>query len=196
MVTTHVSVRRAARARAAPAIVDESAVRAALGEVMDPEIPVVSVVDLGMVRDVRVESWAGRDGRDGPASIVVELMPTFVGCPAVELIRDAVRDRLASLAPDAEVRVELSFAEPWTSDRITPDGHEALLRSGFAPPTPLADPFAGGVRTLPILSDAAVSCPHCGSHRTVLENAFGPTACRSIRYCADCRQPFEQFKAI
>jgi ring-1,2-phenylacetyl-CoA epoxidase subunit PaaD len=159
---------------------DVASVRAALAEVADPEIPVVSIVDLGMVRDVEVEA----------DRIRIELLPTFVGCPAIEMIRAAVADRIATLAPGAAIDVDVSFAEPWTSDRITPNGREALRRSGFGPPAANADARA------PILLSDAVPCPYCGSRRTVLENAFGPTACRSIRYCADCRQPFEQFKSV
>jgi ring-1,2-phenylacetyl-CoA epoxidase subunit PaaD len=159
---------------------DEAAVRAAIAEVADPEIPVVSIVDLGIVHhvDVRVDG------------IRVELLPTFVGCPAIELIRAAVRDRLATLAPRARIEVEISFAQPWTTDRITEAGRAALRRSGFGPP------LQAGSADAPISLSAAVPCPYCGSRRTVLENVFGPTACRSIRYCTDCRQPFEQFKPV
>jgi ring-1,2-phenylacetyl-CoA epoxidase subunit PaaD len=159
---------------------DEAAVRTALGEVTDPEIPVVSIVDLGVVREVRV---------DGDR-IRVELLPTFVGCPAVEMMRAAVADRLHALAPSAAVEVAVSFAEPWTSDRITPAGRDALRASGFGPPLPAARGDA------PIPLSVAVPCPYCGSRRTILDNVFGPTPCRSIRYCTDCRQPFEQFKTV
>jgi ring-1,2-phenylacetyl-CoA epoxidase subunit PaaD len=159
---------------------DEAAVRAAMAEVADPEIPVVSIVDLGIVHHVDVR----------PHGIRVELLPTFVGCPAIELIRAAVRDRLTALAPGARIDVQISFAEPWTTDRITEAGREALRRSGFGPPLHV------GPADAPISLSAAVPCPYCGSRRTVLENVFGPTACRSIRYCTDCRQPFEQFKPV
>ena len=145
--------------------VDEQAVWAALAEVTDPEIPVVSVVDLGMVRSVELDGERLR----------VELLPTFVGCPALELIRGAVAARLAGMAP--EVQVEMTFAEPWTSERITADGRRRLRESGFAPP-------------------GSATCPWCGSRDTALENPFGPTRCRAIFWCNQCRQPFEQFKAI
>ena len=159
----------------------ESAVWAALHDVHDPEIPTISVVDLGVVRSVAAEE----------GSIRVELLPTFVGCPAIEVMRSAVEDRLRDFADD--VHVEISFAEPWTSDRITPEGRAALRESGFAPPafTPLG---VGALSILPALPVA--ECPYCGSHNTTLENAFGPTLCRAIYHCADCRQPFEQFKEI
>jgi ring-1,2-phenylacetyl-CoA epoxidase subunit PaaD len=158
---------------------DEAAVRAALAEVPDPEIPVVSVVDLGMVERVEVTA-------DG---ISVELLPTFVGCPAVDAIRAAVTDRLAAFG--RPVNVELTFRVPWTSERITPEGRDKLRRSGFAPPTGEA---SGGPILLAVAP--AAPCPYCGSRRTVLENAFGPTQCRSIHYCTECRQPFEQFKTV
>jgi ring-1,2-phenylacetyl-CoA epoxidase subunit PaaD len=160
--------------------VDEAAIRAVLRDVRDPEIPAISIVDLGIVRSVALSA----------AAVRVELLPTFVGCPAIELIVAAVRDRVATLMPDRAVEVEISFAESWTTERITPEGRDALTRSGFAPPLPPSSPGA------PIALTGVVPCPFCGSRRTVLENAFGPTACRSIRYCTDCRQPFEQFKTV
>ncbi len=157
----------------------ESAVWAALHDVHDPEIPAISVVDLGVVR--RVDVAEGR--------LRVELLPTFIGCPAVDVMREAVAQRLAEFAED--VSVEISFAEPWTSERITPEGREALRQSGFAPP-PAGVPDEG--RTLPVLPLA--ECPYCGSRNTTLENAFGPTLCRAIYHCAACSQPFEQFKMV
>ena len=152
----------------------------ALAEVPDPEIPVVSVVDLGMIRGV--ERTAER--------LRVELLPTFVGCPAIDAIRAAITERLDRFG--VAVEVELSFVEPWTSDRITPQGRARLQAAGFAPPD------AGGSGTaaslIPLLPVAR--CPYCGSRQTRLENAFGPTSCRSIHFCAACRQPFEQFKQV
>ncbi|HUG47298.1 MAG TPA: 1,2-phenylacetyl-CoA epoxidase subunit PaaD [Candidatus Limnocylindria bacterium] len=157
----------------------ESAVWAALHDVHDPEIPTISVVDLGVVHRVVVDGGCVR----------VELLPTFVGCPAIDVMRDAVAQRLAGFAD--HVSVEISFAEPWTSERITPEGRAALRRSGFAPP-PAGLPDDG--RALPVLPLA--ECPYCGSRNTSLENVFGPTLCRAIYHCADCRQPFEQFKMV
>ncbi len=162
-----------------PEELDVAMVRAALGEVPDPEIPVVSVVDLGMVEEVDV-------GADG---IHVVLLPTFVGCPALEVIRGAVEGRLRVFGRPVDVRFD--YRVPWVSDRITPEGHEKLRRSGFAPP-------AASQPDRPVLLQlgAPVACPNCGSRRTVLENAFGPTQCRAIYHCTDCRQPFEGFKTI
>ncbi len=154
----------------------EAAVWAALAEVPDPEIPTISVVDLGVIRGVQV------DGE----RLTVEMLPTFVGCPAIEIMRAQIGERLAPLAD--EVIVTLSFAEPWTSDRITEKGREHLRTSGFAPPG------LGPADELTVMPIA--SCPYCGSRNTTLENPFGPTLCRAIYHCADCRQPFEQFKRV
>jgi ring-1,2-phenylacetyl-CoA epoxidase subunit PaaD len=163
----------------APPAIDPRAVMAALDEVADPEIPTVSIVELGMIEGIDV----------CPDEIAVELLPTFVGCPALEVIRDAVETRLAAFG--RPVRVDVSFATPWTSDRISPAGRAKLQGSGFAPP-----PVSNG-RALPMLGAAApVACPWCGSARTTLDNVFGPTQCRSIHHCADCRQPFEAFKPV
>ena len=164
----------------------ESAIWAALHDVHDPEIPTISVVDLGVVRTVQAEE----------GSVRVELLPTFVGCPAIEFMRSAVEERLREFADD--VRVEISYAVPWTSERITPEGRRVLRESGFAPPAPslAARPRIAG-RELSILPSLPVAeCPYCGSRNTTLENAFGPTLCRAIYHCADCRQPFEQFKEV
>jgi ring-1,2-phenylacetyl-CoA epoxidase subunit PaaD len=171
--------------------IDPRAVLAALDEVADPEIPTVSIVDLGMVERIEVS----------PDEVRVELLPTFVGCPAVEVIREGVASRLAAFG--RPVRVEMVFSTPWTSNRISPEGREKLRRSGFAPPPHLASPPRAGGRALPMVdatfaarAEAPVECPYCGSTSTTLENIFGPTQCRSIRHCADCRQPFEAFKPV
>jgi ring-1,2-phenylacetyl-CoA epoxidase subunit PaaD len=159
----------------------EAVVRARLADVDDPEIPGVSIVDLGIVHDVRVSADA----------IHVELLPTFVGCPALDVMRDAISERLAGLAE--RVHVDFTFAEPWTAARITAEGRAGLAARGFAPPVAEHEAAAAGT-ALPVLPIA--QCPFCGSRRATLENAFGPTLCRAIYYCADCRQPFEGFKSV
>jgi ring-1,2-phenylacetyl-CoA epoxidase subunit PaaD len=161
---------------------DEATVRAALRQVMDPELPMLSVVDLGIVH--RVELRRG----DGP--IHVEILPTFIGCPALELIKTSIAERLAAFGRPVEVSA--TFEIPWTSERISPAGRGALLAAGIAPPGADSAIPAGGLIDL----EPRVPCPHCGSRRTVLENVFGPTQCRTIRYCADCRQPFEAIKPV
>ncbi len=160
----------------------EAAVWAALQDVHDPEIPTISVVDLGVVHNVEI----------GEGRIRVELLPTFVGCPAIDVMRESVADRLRPFAD--EICVDVSFAEPWTTERITDAGRSALRLAGFAPP-----PLGAGDpdRFLSILPSQPIGeCPYCGSRNTTLENAFGPTLCRAIYHCIDCRQPFEQFKEV
>ena len=162
----------------------EAAIWAALAEVPDPEIPAISVVDLGVIHRVELA--------DDRSTLRVELLPTFIGCPAIEIMREAIGIRLRELGVAERVEVSLTFAEPWTSDRISPAGREQLRSSGFAPPPHLRDLVALG--ELPTLT--AVACPYCGSRQTTLENPFGPTLCRAIYHCAGCRQPFEAFKPI
>ncbi len=154
----------------------EERVWAALADIPDPEIPAIGLVDLGVIGEVRI----------GPDLVHVELLPTFVGCPAIDVMRRQIGERLTELGVADRVEVEVSFATPWTSERITPAGREQLRLSGFAPPV-MTDELA----LLPI-----AECPYCGSRNTTLDNAFGPTLCRAIYHCSDCRQPFEQFKRI
>jgi ring-1,2-phenylacetyl-CoA epoxidase subunit PaaD len=165
----------------------ESAVWAALAEIADPEIPAISLVDLGVIRGFAFTSMP-----DGGDRLTVELMPTFVGCPAIDVMRQQIGERLTELSIADDIAVKLTFAEPWTSDRITPAGREALRLSGFAPPVTIGSSFSGDSLTvLPI-----ATCPYCASRNTTLENPFGPTLCRAIYHCADCRQPFEAFKPV
>ena len=156
----------------------------ALAEIPDPEIPAISLVDLGVIGEVRI----------GPDLIHVELLPTFVGCPAVEVMRQRIGERLTELAIADRVEVEVSFATPWTSERISDAGRERLRLSGFAPPVMTASDGLDGLDELAVLPIA--ECPYCGSRNTTLDNAFGPTLCRAIYHCAECRQPFEQFKRV
>ncbi len=152
----------------------------ALGEIPDPEIPAISLVDLGVIRDVAVDG----------ARVRVAFTPTFLGCPAQEVMRDAMAARIRDLGAEPEIDVVLD--DSWSSERITSEGREKLRRAGFAPPAPRE---AGGLQLVQ-LERGPFRCPYCGSTETRLENLFGPTPCRSIRYCASCRQPFEQFKTI
>ena len=152
----------------------------ALAEISDPEIPVISLVDLGVIRDVQVEGERVR----------VDFTPTFLGCPALEVMRDALAEKVRDLGAEPDVRVISD--DSWSTDRITPAGREKLRAAGFAPPAPRGT----GAPTLVQLQSAVFRCPYCGSTDTRLENIFGPTPCRSVRYCTNCRQPFEQFKTI
>jgi ring-1,2-phenylacetyl-CoA epoxidase subunit PaaD len=152
----------------------------ALEEIADPEIPVISLVDLGVIRDVSVDRGHVR----------VELTPTFLGCPALEAMRSAIEQKVVSLGGEPEVAVIQD--DSWSTDRITPAGREKLREAGFAPPAPRA----AGTATLVQLESKAFRCPYCSSTETRLENIFGPTPCRSIRWCESCCQSFEQFKTI
>jgi len=161
-------------------VVTADAVWEALAEIPDPEIPTISLVDIGVIKDVAVE--------DG--SVRIEFTPTFLGCPALEVMRDAMAAKVRELGAEPEVRVVLD--DSWSTDKITPAGREKLRASGFAPPAPRS----AGAPALVQLDTSAFRCPYCSSTNTRLENIFGPTPCRSLRYCQDCRQPFEQFKTI
>jgi ring-1,2-phenylacetyl-CoA epoxidase subunit PaaD len=161
-------------------MLSEAQVWEALAGVPDPEIPVVSVVDLGVVRNVRIENGRAH----------VEFTPTFLGCPALEVMRAQMTAKIAELGAEADVEVILD--DSWSTDRITPAGREKLREAGFAPPAPRLQ----GEPNLVQLESNAFRCPYCGSRDTALENLFGPTPCRSLRYCRSCHQPFEQFKTI
>jgi ring-1,2-phenylacetyl-CoA epoxidase subunit PaaD len=161
-------------------VVAEAQVWEALAEIPDPEIPLISLVELGVIRGVEVE-----DGH-----VRVDFTPTFLGCPAVEVMQTAMAERIRELGAEPEVRVLAD--DSWSTDRITPAGREKLREAGFAPPAPRK----AGAPTLVQLQSQAFRCPYCGSSDTKLENIFGPTPCRSLRYCNGCRQPFEQFKTI
>jgi ring-1,2-phenylacetyl-CoA epoxidase subunit PaaD len=161
-------------------LVTEAQVWEALAEIPDPEIPVISLVELGVVRDVEVE-----DGR-----VRVAFTPTFLGCPALEVMRDQMAAKLRELGAEPEVIVISD--DSWSTDRITAEGREKLRAAGFAPPAPRE----AGVPKLVQLQTGSFRCPYCGSTDTALDNIFGPTPCRSLRYCRSCRQPFEQFKTI
>ena len=143
-------------------------VQHALAEVLDPELPVLSVVDLGIVHRVDLDD----------RGIRVTILPTFVGCSALDVIRASIADRLSGFG--LPVQVDTTFEVPWTSDRISPAGRRALAAIGIAPPS----------------EPDAVRCPFCASASVAMDSAFGPTQCRSLYYCRACRQPFEALKAV
>ncbi|MFB5189322.1 1,2-phenylacetyl-CoA epoxidase subunit PaaD [Alicyclobacillus fastidiosus] len=151
------------------------AVLLALDDVSDPEIPAVSIRELGLIHHVAVEEDV----------ISVELLPTFVGCPALEMIRHKVVERLTAEFGTRRVNVAFVMTQPWTSQRITSVGIEKLRAYGIAAPV-RSQP--GRLVTPP--------CPYCGASDTKVENLFGPTACRSLYYCTSCQQPFEGIKAV
>ena len=153
----------------------------ALAEVLDPEIPAVSVVDMGMIRSAELH--------DGNARVVV--LPTFTGCPAIDVIKGDVAKAVERVEGVVDVEVTTSFDPPWTTDRITPEGRKKLNDFGLAPPT-----GNGPVLVTSIGLPKVAVCPFCGSRDTRNDNAFGPTPCRALYYCNSCRNPFEQFKPV
>ena len=152
-----------------------------LQEVPDPEVPVISVVELGIVRDAAV-------GADG--GVEVTITPTYSGCPAMFEIEKDIRSALEE-AGASRVAIRTVLAPAWTTDWIGEAAKEKLRAYGIAPPGPAQH---GGLVTLG-RRRAAVTCPHCGSRETELESEFGSTACKAIHVCRSCKQPFDEFKA-
>lgn len=150
----------------------------ALNEVKDPEIPVVSLVEMGMIRQVAISDH----------NVIVTFTPTFSGCPAVQVMKTTIVERLRHLGVES-IEVRETLAPPWSSDWITDEARQKLKAFGLAPP-----PQHGGDPEI-LFSDTA-ACPYCNSRNTVVKNTFGPTLCRAIYYCSDCQQPFEQFKPL
>lgn len=154
---------------------------AVLEQVPDPEVPVLSVVELGIIRDVEVTD----------AGVIVTVTPTYSGCPAMRVIEEDIVSALEART-DAPVSVRTVHSPAWTTDWMSDAAKEKLRAYGIAPPGK-----APGVEfvTLTMRSET-VECPYCGSERTELRSEFGSTACKSILFCQACQQPFEQFKAI
>ena len=159
-----------------------AAVWDALEAVKDPEIPVVSVVEMGIVRDVQV-----RENEQGPA-VHITMTPTFSGCPALDVMRRDMEAAVRQMGVD-DVTVETVLHPPWTTDFITDEARQKLKDFGLSPPA-----RHGGDLTITFYAPAA--CPYCDSMNTSIRNTFGSTLCRAIYYCNACQQPFEQFKAL
>ena len=158
------------------------AILAMLDEVPDPEVPVLSVVDLGIVRDVEI-------ARDG---VTVVVTPTYSGCPAMRVIEDEIVRALKAHGIH-DVRVRTVYSPPWTTDWLSADAKRRLEEYGIAPP----GPASAGDELVPLRRHtAAVRCPFCHSLQTRERSEFGSTACKALWYCEECRQPFEAFKAI
>lgn len=156
-------------------------VRAVLDTVPDPEMPPVTVGDLGMVVDVTVDG----------GEVVVDLVPTFSGCPATAVIREEVAKAVGALEGVEAVTVRFVRDVVWDPERITHRGRERLRTYGIAPPGSGQQAPAGGLALLQI---GGVTCPLCGSRDTVADSPFGPTPCRSTNFCRACRNPFEAIK--
>jgi len=156
-----------------------------LGEVLDPEVPALSLRDLGIVRDVI----------DHGRELEVVLTPTYSGCPATEVIEQSV---LAAIEAEGlgPVRATLRRAPAWTTDWISEEGKRKLREYGIAPPGPVMPEAAVPIRLFRRREEAKVACPHCGSLHTERLSAFGSTACKAMYRCVDCLEPFEYFKPI
>lgn len=152
-----------------------------LNTVMDPEVPVISVVELGIVRDVAIQNDA----------VTITITPTYSGCPAMREIEADIRTALLAHGVH-DVSVKLVLSPAWTTDWIGPEAREKLRAYGIAPPG-RAEPQ--GLITL-TRARVAVQCPFCGSNDTRLQSEFGSTACKAIHVCNSCRQPFDEFKAL
>ena len=153
----------------------QAALLAAAQAVPDPEIPVLTLGDLGVIRDVRVA---------GDGAVEVDITPTYTGCPATAVIADDVRDALRRSGAD-RVRVQIVLSPPWTTDWMSEAGRNKLRDFGVAPPGPRPVPLTFSVR-----------CPHCGSIDTKEISRFGSTPCKSLWTCRSCAEPFDSFKAI
>lgn len=159
-------------------IISKEEILEALHEVMDPEIPTLSVIDLGMIGNINIEEEA----------VQVNLIPTFTACPAIKLLQQQIRDKVLSLG-FANVEVVKDDSIIWNTNRISESGKKKLEQFGLGVPQRHAGNFS--------LEDIEhSSCPHCGSSNTTMNSLFGSTLCRSIHYCFDCRQSFERFKPL
>ncbi|MEO8337883.1 MAG: 1,2-phenylacetyl-CoA epoxidase subunit PaaD [bacterium] len=158
-------------------------VLAILDGVMDPEVPVLSVRELGIVRDVSI---------DAVGAVTVTVTPTYSGCPAIAVIESDIVSALRS-SGIADVRMRTTYAPAWTTDWIAPEAKAKLKAYGIAPPGPSSE--QGGLVQL-MRARAAVQCPYCDSFETEVRSEFGSTACKSVQWCRHCGQPFEGFKAI
>jgi ring-1,2-phenylacetyl-CoA epoxidase subunit PaaD len=149
-----------------------------LEAVKDPEIPVLSLVDLGVITNIEI----------GANQVHVEMTPTFVGCPALDFMKSEVIQVIMAQGID-NVSVNISFRKPWSSDMISEKGRAALKKFGLAPP-----PASAYITDIDLLEHA--QCPRCNSTNTEIKSPFGSTLCRSIHYCLDCKEAFEQFKPL
>ncbi|UOQ92449.1 phenylacetate-CoA oxygenase subunit PaaJ [Halobacillus shinanisalinarum] len=151
-------------------------IHAILKTVDDPELPSVSVVDLGMVHEVTIDQ----------SKVSITMVPTFAGCPALDFIEKNVKSAVGNIDWVEDCLVAFSFQKKWSTDAITDEGKEQLKKHGVSPPP---ENYRPG-------EEWSVNCPYCGSAFTSMENVFGPTACRSILYCGSCKNPFEAMKPV
>lgn len=180
-------------------MIDKNSIMDVLRTIPDPEMP-ISIVDLGLVENVQIEN-GGRETASGvSARVAITMLPTFVGCPALDMIAGDVRAKVGTLLGVSDVKVNWVFDPPWSVDRITAEGRESLKAHGVTVPPP----GSGSHLNVPghdspqmvKLHTSAVPCPFCGSTSTYLDSPFGPTRCRTIYYCEKCRNSFEHLKRV
>lgn len=153
----------------------------ALQEVKDPEIPTISVVELGIITKVAFDELSSQAN--------ITMTPTFTGCPAIDYMKQQIHEAVSEMPSVKNVHIVVDFSVQWTSDRITDEGHKKIKEFGLAPPNKV-----NGDLNMNKIKD--VHCPNCGSEETTLNSMFGPTLCRSVHMCFECKETFEAFKPI
>jgi len=179
-------------------LIDPGPIHDALRSIPDPEMP-ISIVDLGLIEEVRFDQVDTRPGiTGGDVNVTVDVLPTFIGCPALDMIAGDIRAKLGLIPGVADVRVNWLFDPPWSVDRITPEGRASLKEHGVTVPAHGSKLHVAGHETpqTVTLTVSAIPCPYCGSKATHLESSFGPTRCRTIHYCSACKNSFEHLKRI
>jgi ring-1,2-phenylacetyl-CoA epoxidase subunit PaaD len=158
----------------------EQEILKALEDVHDPEIKALSVVDLGIISEIKA---------DEEGNVRIKMTPTFSGCPAILIMHAMIKKRASEVEGTAEVNVIVDKETQWNSNKITEKGRKAIKKFGLAPPPKYEN-------DLDVSTVEKVECPYCDSQNTKIDTPFGPTLCRSMHYCNDCRQSFEQFKPL
>lgn len=181
-------------------MIDHDTIMSVLETIPDPEMP-ISIVDLGLVQDVRIDQREG-----GDACVRITILPTFIGCPALPMIESEIRQKVSDVEGVSEVEVEFVNDPPWSVDRISEAGRESLREFGVTVPEAGSggacgsgasgvSGVSGGVATVEFRT-SAIACPFCESNSTRLESPFGPTRCRMIYYCDACKNVFEHMKRV
>jgi ring-1,2-phenylacetyl-CoA epoxidase subunit PaaD len=155
-------------------------VKTALEDVKDPEIRALSVVELGIIVDIQA---------DEEGHVKVVMTPTFSGCPALNIMQEQVKTRAGKVPGVTQADVEVNYDVQWNTNMISDKGRQKMQEFGITPPACYSDDL-----DVSMVEDA--ECPHCGSSNTTMQSPFGPTLCRSIHYCRDCQETFEQFKPV
>lgn len=160
------------------AIIDKSILYTYLEEIKDPEVPVLSIIDLGIVRDIKLNG----------DELEVIITPTYTGCPAMDMIAATIKIELATLG-FKKTKVTTVLSPAWTTDWMSEEGKRKLKAYGIAPPNPKQQACNQG-----LFAEETIQCPHCNSHHTHRISEFGSTACKSLYQCDDCKEPFDYFK--